>query len=133
MHVSGISLCFSAGLLLSYDLPVQTDRNGQPINRFLLSQSRSYQQMLSTLIHEVIICAPFLHFPLCNSLHSLYCTSQQNLSYYPAPYFCLLNLPDELLFSEFLSTFLYNNCFILWEYTLVYIHSVLQTFFCLSS
>ncbi|XP_046905306.1 focadhesin isoform X3 [Hypomesus transpacificus] len=51
----GLKPGLAAGLLLSYDLPVQTDRNGQPINRFLLSQSRSYQQMLSTLIHEVNI------------------------------------------------------------------------------
>uniref|UniRef100_A0A3B3ZXC9 Uncharacterized protein n=1 Tax=Periophthalmus magnuspinnatus TaxID=409849 RepID=A0A3B3ZXC9_9GOBI len=44
-----------AGLLLCYELPVQTDRDGRPIDRFLMSRSRSYQQTLSTLIHEVNI------------------------------------------------------------------------------
>uniref|UniRef100_A0A8C1DI18 Focadhesin n=1 Tax=Cyprinus carpio carpio TaxID=630221 RepID=A0A8C1DI18_CYPCA len=44
-----------AGLLLCYDLPVQTDKDGHPITRFLVSRGRSYQQMLATLIHEVNI------------------------------------------------------------------------------
>ncbi|PIO37284.1 hypothetical protein AB205_0097880, partial [Aquarana catesbeiana] len=44
-----------AGMLLCYDLPVQTDRDGRPINRFLASRGRSYQQMLTALIHEVNI------------------------------------------------------------------------------
>lgn len=46
-------MCVSAGLLLSYELPVQTDRSGRPIERFLVSRSRSYQQTLTALIHEV--------------------------------------------------------------------------------
>uniref|UniRef100_A0A673ASU0 Focadhesin n=1 Tax=Sphaeramia orbicularis TaxID=375764 RepID=A0A673ASU0_9TELE len=36
-------------------LPVQTDRNGKPIDRFLVSRSRSYQQTLTALVHEVNI------------------------------------------------------------------------------
>lgn len=48
MHV-----CVSAGLLLCYELPEQTDRDGRPIERFLVSRSRSYQQTLTALIHEV--------------------------------------------------------------------------------
>uniref|UniRef100_A0A8C7LXE4 DUF3730 domain-containing protein n=1 Tax=Oncorhynchus mykiss TaxID=8022 RepID=A0A8C7LXE4_ONCMY len=51
----GLKPGLAAGLLLSFDLPVQTDRDGRPINRFLLSRGRSYQQMLATLIHEVNI------------------------------------------------------------------------------
>ncbi|KAL0970352.1 hypothetical protein UPYG_G00240840 [Umbra pygmaea] len=51
----GLKPGLAAGLLLSYDLPVQSDRDGRPINRFLLSRSRSYQQILATLIHEVTI------------------------------------------------------------------------------
>lgn len=46
-------LFVSAGLLLCYDLPVQTDRDGRPINRFMVSRGRAFQQMLTTLIHEV--------------------------------------------------------------------------------
>uniref|UniRef100_A0A3P9A7H9 DUF3730 domain-containing protein n=1 Tax=Esox lucius TaxID=8010 RepID=A0A3P9A7H9_ESOLU len=48
----GLKPGLAAGLLLSYDLPVQTDRDGRPISRFLLSRGRSYQQILATLIHE---------------------------------------------------------------------------------
>ncbi|KAM4611436.1 focadhesin [Polymixia lowei] len=51
----GLKPGLAAGLLLSYDLPVQTDRDGRPINRFLVSRSRSYQQTLAALIHEVNI------------------------------------------------------------------------------
>uniref|UniRef100_A0A6Q2ZP48 DUF3730 domain-containing protein n=1 Tax=Esox lucius TaxID=8010 RepID=A0A6Q2ZP48_ESOLU len=51
----GLKPGLAAGLLLSYDLPVQTDRDGRPISRFLLSRGRSYQQILATLIHEVNI------------------------------------------------------------------------------
>ncbi|KAM3857392.1 focadhesin [Diretmus argenteus] len=51
----GLKPGLAAGLLLSYELPVQADRDGRPINRFLLSRSRSYQQTLAALIHEVNI------------------------------------------------------------------------------
>ncbi|CAJ1086531.1 focadhesin [Xyrichtys novacula] len=51
----GLKTGLAAGLLLCYDLPVQTDRDGKPIDRFLVSRSRSYQQTLSALIHEVNI------------------------------------------------------------------------------
>uniref|UniRef100_A0A8C9XIW8 Focadhesin n=1 Tax=Sander lucioperca TaxID=283035 RepID=A0A8C9XIW8_SANLU len=48
----GLKPGLAAGLLLCYELPVQTDRDGRPIDRFLLSRSRSYQQTLAALIHE---------------------------------------------------------------------------------
>uniref|UniRef100_A0A3Q3KNU3 Focadhesin n=1 Tax=Mastacembelus armatus TaxID=205130 RepID=A0A3Q3KNU3_9TELE len=51
----GLKPGLAAGLLLCYELPVQTDRDGKPINRFLISRSRSYQQTLTALIHEVNI------------------------------------------------------------------------------
>ncbi|KAM4714416.1 focadhesin isoform 2-T3 [Anableps anableps] len=51
----GLKPGLAAGLLLCYELPVQTDRNGKPINRFLISRGRSYQQTLTALIHEVNI------------------------------------------------------------------------------
>uniref|UniRef100_A0A8C5LP43 Focadhesin n=1 Tax=Leptobrachium leishanense TaxID=445787 RepID=A0A8C5LP43_9ANUR len=51
----GLKPGLAAGMLLSYDLPVQTDKDGRPINRFLASRGRSYQQMLTALIHEVNI------------------------------------------------------------------------------
>ncbi|XP_064200022.1 focadhesin [Anguilla rostrata] len=51
----GLKPGLAAGLLLCYDLPVQTDREGHPITRFLVSRGRSYQQMLAALIHEVNI------------------------------------------------------------------------------
>ncbi|XP_020499256.2 focadhesin [Labrus bergylta] len=51
----GLKPGLAAGLLLCYELPVQTDREGRPIDRFLVSRSRSYQQNLSSLIHEVNI------------------------------------------------------------------------------
>ncbi|KAF1380319.1 hypothetical protein PFLUV_G00162410 [Perca fluviatilis] len=51
----GLKPGLAAGLLLCYELPVQTDREGRPIDRFLLSRSRSYQQTLTALIHEVNI------------------------------------------------------------------------------
>ncbi|KAG7462013.1 hypothetical protein MATL_G00197400 [Megalops atlanticus] len=51
----GLKAGLAAGLLLCYDLPVQTDRDGRPINRFLVSRGRSFQQMLAALIHEVNI------------------------------------------------------------------------------
>lgn len=58
-----------AGLLLCYELPVQTDRDGRPIDRFLISRSRSYQQTLTALIHEVSL----ILFLLCLS-HSVVLT-----------------------------------------------------------
>ncbi|XP_076581516.1 focadhesin [Chaetodon auriga] len=51
----GLKPGLAAGLLLCYGLPVQTDRDGRPIDRFLISRSRSYQQTLAALIHEVNI------------------------------------------------------------------------------
>ncbi|XP_069622083.1 focadhesin isoform X2 [Ranitomeya imitator] len=51
----GLKPGLAAGMLLCYDLPVQMDRDGRPINRFLASRGRSYQQMLTALIHEVNI------------------------------------------------------------------------------
>uniref|UniRef100_A0A4W3ICI6 Focadhesin n=1 Tax=Callorhinchus milii TaxID=7868 RepID=A0A4W3ICI6_CALMI len=51
----GLKSGLAAGLLLCYDLHIQTDRDGKPINRFLVSRGRSYQQMLAALIHEVPI------------------------------------------------------------------------------
>ncbi|CAL9694547.1 unnamed protein product [Knipowitschia caucasica] len=51
----GLKPGLAGGLLLCYELPVQTDRDGKPIERFFTSRSRSYQQTLSTLIHEVNI------------------------------------------------------------------------------
>uniref|UniRef100_A0A8C4NVA7 DUF3730 domain-containing protein n=1 Tax=Dicentrarchus labrax TaxID=13489 RepID=A0A8C4NVA7_DICLA len=48
----GLKPGLAAGLLLCYELPVQTDRDGRPIDRFLVSRSRSYQQVLAALIHE---------------------------------------------------------------------------------
>lgn len=58
-----VSVCVVAGLLLCYELPVQTDRDGRPIDRFLISRSRSYQHTLAALIHEVHL-DPFLPLPL---------------------------------------------------------------------
>ncbi|KAG7495749.1 focadhesin [Solea senegalensis] len=51
----GLKPGLAAGMLLSYELPVQTDRSGKPIDRFLVSRGRSYQQILTALIHEVNI------------------------------------------------------------------------------
>ncbi|KAJ3584901.1 hypothetical protein NHX12_013624 [Muraenolepis orangiensis] len=51
----GLKPGLAAGVLLSYDLPVHTDRDGRPIIRFLVSRSRSFQQTLASLIHEVNI------------------------------------------------------------------------------
>ncbi|XP_017574339.1 focadhesin isoform X2 [Pygocentrus nattereri] len=51
----GLKPGLAAGLLLCYDLPVQTDRDGRPINRFMVSRGRSFQQTLTSLIHEVNI------------------------------------------------------------------------------
>ncbi|XP_037614520.1 focadhesin [Sebastes umbrosus] len=51
----GLKPGLAAGLLLCFELPAQTDRDGRPIDRFLVSRSRSYQQTLAALIHEVNI------------------------------------------------------------------------------
>ncbi|KAM6949611.1 focadhesin-like [Aplochiton taeniatus] len=51
----GLKSGLAAGLLLTYDLPIQNDGNGRPIKRFLLSHARSYRQMLTAFLHEVII------------------------------------------------------------------------------
>ncbi|KAL4641587.1 focadhesin [Arapaima gigas] len=51
----GLKPGLAAGLLLCYELPVQSDRDGRPIGRFLMSRGRSYQQTLAALIHEVNI------------------------------------------------------------------------------
>uniref|UniRef100_A0A3Q3X776 Uncharacterized protein n=1 Tax=Mola mola TaxID=94237 RepID=A0A3Q3X776_MOLML len=51
----GLKPGLAAGLLLCYELPVQMDRDGRPISRFLISRSHSYQQTLAILIHEVNI------------------------------------------------------------------------------
>ncbi|XP_061664812.1 focadhesin isoform X2 [Syngnathoides biaculeatus] len=51
----GLKQGLAAGLLLCYELPHQTDREGRPIQRHLLSRSRAYQQTMTALIHEVNI------------------------------------------------------------------------------
>ncbi|XP_034020225.1 focadhesin isoform X1 [Thalassophryne amazonica] len=51
----GLKPGLAAGLLLCYDLPVQTDRNGRPMERFMVSRSHGFQQTLTGLIHEVNI------------------------------------------------------------------------------
>uniref|UniRef100_A0A3P9NBR5 Focadhesin n=1 Tax=Poecilia reticulata TaxID=8081 RepID=A0A3P9NBR5_POERE len=51
----GLKPGLAAGLLFCYELPVQTDRSGKPIDRFLVTRSHSYQQTLTALIHEVNI------------------------------------------------------------------------------
>ncbi|XP_072373033.1 focadhesin isoform X2 [Scyliorhinus torazame] len=51
----GLKSGLAAGLLLCYDLHIQIDKDGKPINRFLVSRGRNYQQMLAALIHEVPI------------------------------------------------------------------------------
>lgn len=52
-HVLVLGLCPPAGLLLCYELAVQTDRRGQPIPRLLQQRSQGYQQTLASLIHDV--------------------------------------------------------------------------------
>ncbi|XP_077445781.1 focadhesin isoform X2 [Stigmatopora argus] len=51
----GLKPGLAAGLLLCYELPQQTDRDGRPVHRHLLGRSRSYQHTLTALIHEVNI------------------------------------------------------------------------------
>ncbi|KAG8455075.1 hypothetical protein GDO86_001338 [Hymenochirus boettgeri] len=57
----GLKPGLAAGMLLCYDLPIQTDKDGRPIDRFLASRGRSYQQMLTALINEVNIQASEWH------------------------------------------------------------------------
>ncbi|KAK2524021.1 focadhesin [Columba livia] len=51
----GMTPGLAAGMLLCYDLPVHTGKDGKPIPRFLASRGRNFQQMLVALIHEVNI------------------------------------------------------------------------------
>ncbi|NXB40090.1 FOCAD protein, partial [Eulacestoma nigropectus] len=51
----GMTPGLAAGMLLCFDLPVHMGRDGKPINRFLASRGRNFQQMLVALIHEVNI------------------------------------------------------------------------------
>uniref|UniRef100_A0A8C3JER1 Focadhesin n=1 Tax=Calidris pygmaea TaxID=425635 RepID=A0A8C3JER1_9CHAR len=51
----GMTPGLAAGMLLCYDLPVHVGKDGKPINRFLTSRGRNFQQMLVALIHEVNI------------------------------------------------------------------------------
>ena len=51
----GMTPGLAAGMLLCYDLPVHMGRDGKPINRFLASRGRNFQQILVALIHEVNI------------------------------------------------------------------------------
>ncbi|XP_054253448.1 focadhesin isoform X2 [Indicator indicator] len=51
----GMTPGLAAGMLFCYDLPVHVGKDGKPINRFLASRARSFQQMLVALIHEVNI------------------------------------------------------------------------------
>ncbi|RMC19265.1 hypothetical protein DUI87_03872 [Hirundo rustica rustica] len=51
----GMTPGLAAGMLLCFDLPIHMGRDGKPINRFLASRGRSFQQMLVALIHEVNI------------------------------------------------------------------------------
>lgn len=59
-----VSLCAPGGLLLCYDLPPHTDRQGRPMNRLLVNRSHSYQQTLANLIHEVGLSFRSPPFPL---------------------------------------------------------------------
>ncbi|NXG81666.1 FOCAD protein, partial [Stercorarius parasiticus] len=51
----GMTPGLAAGMLLCYDLPVHIGKDGKPINRFLASRGRNFQQTLVALIHEVNI------------------------------------------------------------------------------
>ncbi|XP_074993975.1 focadhesin isoform X6 [Calonectris borealis] len=48
----GMTPGLAAGMLSCYDLPVHMGKDGKPINRFLASRGRNFQQMLVALIHE---------------------------------------------------------------------------------
>uniref|UniRef100_A0A8B9GT48 Focadhesin n=1 Tax=Amazona collaria TaxID=241587 RepID=A0A8B9GT48_9PSIT len=51
----GMTPGLAAGMLSCYDLPVHMGKDGKPLNRFLASRGRNFQQMLVALIHEVNI------------------------------------------------------------------------------
>ncbi|NXC74496.1 FOCAD protein, partial [Anhinga anhinga] len=51
----GMTPGLAAGMLMCYDLPIHTGKDGKPINRFLASRGRNFQQMLVAVIHEVNI------------------------------------------------------------------------------
>ncbi|XP_037979583.1 focadhesin isoform X2 [Motacilla alba alba] len=51
----GMTPGLAAGMLQCFDLPVHMGKDGKPINRFLASRGRNFQQMLVALIHEVNI------------------------------------------------------------------------------
>ncbi|NXB71749.1 FOCAD protein, partial [Donacobius atricapilla] len=51
----GMTPGLAAGMLLCFDLPVHMGKDGKPINRFLASRGRNFQQMMVALIHEVNI------------------------------------------------------------------------------
>ncbi|XP_062480048.1 focadhesin [Pezoporus occidentalis] len=51
----GMTPGLAAGMLSCYDLPVHIGKDGKPINRFLASRGRNFQQMLVALLHEVNI------------------------------------------------------------------------------
>ncbi|CAN9509782.1 unnamed protein product [Ophioblennius macclurei] len=51
----GLKPGLAAGMLLCFDLPAQTDREGRSIFRLQLSHSRTFQQTLTALLHEVNI------------------------------------------------------------------------------
>ncbi|KAK3097709.1 hypothetical protein FSP39_012361 [Pinctada imbricata] len=51
----GLRPGLAAGLLFSYDIPVDVGRDGKPRKHGIITRSKNYQQMFSTLLHEVII------------------------------------------------------------------------------
>ncbi|NWS83492.1 FOCAD protein, partial [Toxostoma redivivum] len=51
----GMTPGLAAGMLLCFDLPVHMGKDGKPINRFMASRGRNFQQMLVALINEVNI------------------------------------------------------------------------------
>ncbi|NXN81935.1 FOCAD protein, partial [Bombycilla garrulus] len=51
----GMTPGLAAGMLQCFDLPVHMGKDGKPINRFLASRGRNFQQTLVALIHEVNI------------------------------------------------------------------------------
>ncbi|XP_063431997.1 focadhesin-like isoform X2 [Mytilus trossulus] len=51
----GLRPGLAAGLLFSYDPPVEVGRDGRPRRHYIMSHSKSFQQMFTTLMHEVPI------------------------------------------------------------------------------
>ena len=49
----GLRPGLAAGLLFSYDPPVEVGRDGRPRKHYVMSHSKNFQQMFSTLLHEV--------------------------------------------------------------------------------